>query len=168
MTRGQRERQQDWGSTGPRCSQSAITSWSKRKWESMMISHRPALRADHSSPSQTSTFSVYYFNLMFHFGLLLFSFLRSQQRSGLLAQTNAEHSLLVPGRVYPCAIGTVERRTDKAGGGSGWSWRAAIRKEVVDNVGSCGGGVGIGSVVNSAEHGVAKMPEVLLKTSPNM
>lgn len=35
-------------------------------------------------------------------------------------------------------------------------WRAAIRQEVADNVGSRGGGVGSGSAVNTAEHRVAR------------
>lgn len=82
-----------------------------------------------------------------------------------LVQTDPQWSSL--GKVYPCVTGTVKRRRDEPGGGSGWIWSAAIRKEVADNVGSRGGGVGR---TGRRYHGApsSKMPEVLLKTSPSM
>lgn len=68
--------------------------------------------------------------------------------------------------VYTCVTGTAKRRRDKPGGGSGWSWRAAIRKEGADNAGSHGGGVGSGSAVNTMVHWVARCQKLSWKQVP--
>lgn len=67
---------------------------------------------------------------------------------------------------YTCVTGTAKRRRDKPGGGSGWSWRAAIRKEGADNAGSLGGGVGSGSAVNTMAHWVARCQKLSWKQVP--
>lgn len=77
---------------------------------------------------------------------------RSQQQPGLGAQTDAKQRERGTGKVKHALLGQQKRRRDKPGGGSGWSWRAAIRKEGADNAGSLGGGVGSGSAVNTMVH----------------
>lgn len=91
---------------------------------------------------------------------------RSQQQPGLCAQTDAPQRERGTGKVYTCITGTAKRRRDKPGGGSGWSWIAAIRKEGADNAGSLGGGVGSGSAVNTMVHWVARCQKLSWKQVP--